>query len=195
MKVWKRNAVVAAIVLFVCVAVYLNWSYGRSDTASSMNGDSTKTLGEAELVAAETGELAAMDGSGEIAAPVELAEEPSTEDYFAAARLSRQEARDEALSMLQSTVDDPNAAAEVVASAGESIEAMAAVTLTESEIEGLVTAKGYTDCVTYIGDNSVSVVVAAPAGDLQAADVAKITDIVMGETDFSASQVKIIQAE
>lgn len=195
MKVWKRNAVVAAIVLFVCVAVYLNWSYGRSDTASSMNGDSAKTLGEAELVAAETGELAAMDGSGEITAPVELAEEPGTEDYFAAARLSRQEARDEALSMLQSTVDDPNAAAEVVASAGESIEAMAAVTLTESEIEGLVTAKGYTDCVTYIGDNSVSVVVAAPEGDLQAADVAKITDIVMGETDFSASQVKIIQAE
>lgn len=195
MKVWKRNAVVAAIVLFVCVAVYLNWSYGRSDTAGAMNGDSTKTLGEAELVGAETGELAPMNGSGEIEAPVELAEEENTEDYFAAARLSRQEARDEAMAMLQSTVDDPNAAAEVVASAGESIEAMAAVTLTESEIEGLVTAKGYSDCVTYIGDNSVSVVVAAPEGDLQAADVAKITDIVMGETDFSASQVKIIQAE
>ena len=195
MKVWKRNAVVAAIVLFVCVAVYLNWSYGRADTAGSMNGDSTKTLGEAELVGAETSELAAIDGSGEISAPMELSEEPAAEDYFAAARLSRQEARDEALSMLQSTVDDPNAAAEVVASAGESIEAMAAVTLTESEIEGLVTAKGYTDCVTYIGDNSVSVVVAAPEGDLQAADVAKITDIVMGETEFSASQVKIIQAE
>ena len=35
MKVWKRNAVVAAIVLFVCVAVYLNWSYGQRDTAAS----------------------------------------------------------------------------------------------------------------------------------------------------------------
>lgn len=196
MKVWKRNAVVAAIVLFVCVAVYLNWSYGRSDTASALNGDSAKTLGEAELVSAEEADtLTAMDGSGEITAPAELVEESDTDDYFAAARLSRQEARDEALSMLQSTVDDPNAAAEVVASAGESIEAMAAVTLTESEIEGLVTAKGYTDCVAYIGDNSVSVVVASPEGDLQAADVAKITDIVLGQTDFSASQVKIIQAE
>lgn len=35
MKLWKRNAVVAAIVLFVCVAVYLNWSY---DQGSSVNG-------------------------------------------------------------------------------------------------------------------------------------------------------------
>ena len=31
MKLWKRNAVVAAIVLFVCVAVYLNWSYQQDE--------------------------------------------------------------------------------------------------------------------------------------------------------------------
>ena len=29
MKLWKRNAVVVAIVLFVCAAVYLNWSYQK----------------------------------------------------------------------------------------------------------------------------------------------------------------------
>ena len=26
-QLWKRNAVVAAIALFVCAAVYLNWNY------------------------------------------------------------------------------------------------------------------------------------------------------------------------
>ena len=52
MKVWKRNAVVAAIVLFVCVAVYLNWSYGQKDALASgaAGSNDTKTLGEAELV-------------------------------------------------------------------------------------------------------------------------------------------------
>ena len=45
------------------------------------------------------------------------------------------------------------------------------------------------------GDNSVSVVVSAPEGGLQAADVAKITDIVMGQTSFAADQVKIIDAQ
>ena len=29
MKLWKRNAIAAAIVLFVCGAVYLNWSYAQ----------------------------------------------------------------------------------------------------------------------------------------------------------------------
>ena len=191
MKVWKRNAVVAAIVLLVCVAVYLNWSYGQRDTSVSANQSTdTKTLGEAELVGTETETAAAADGTEEIEAVSEVQEE----SYFDTARLSRQEARDEALAILQATVDDPNADEAAIASASESITAMAEATTTESEIENLVAAKGYEDCVAYIGDNSVSVVVAAPEEGLQAADVAKITDIVLGQTSFSADQVKIIDA-
>lgn len=51
MKVWKRNAVVAAIVLFVCVAVYLNWSYQKEGGDAAETG---KTLGEAALVSGQT---------------------------------------------------------------------------------------------------------------------------------------------
>ena len=192
MKVWKRNAVVAAIVLFVCVAVYLNWSYGPKDALASgaAGSNDTKTLGEAELVGGD-GAVDVTSDPAQADAPAEIIET----NYFDAARLSRQEARDEALSILQSTVDDPNADAETIAAASESITAMASATTTESEIENLVAAKGYADCVAYIGDNSVSVVVSAPEGGLQAADVAKITDIVMGQTSFAADQVKIIDAE
>lgn len=190
MKVWKRNAVVAAIVLFVCVAVYLNWSYGqRSTLASADQSTETKTLGEAELVGTQEETTAAAENT-EIEAVAEVQEE----NYFDAARLSRQEARDEALSILQATVDDPNADEAAVAAASESITAMASATTAESEIENLVAAKGYEDCVAYIGENSVSVVVAAPEEGLQAADVAKITDIVLGQTAFSADQVKVIDA-
>ena len=48
MKLWKRNAVVAAIVLFVCVAVYLNWSYSQDGAGET--ADTGKVLGEAALV-------------------------------------------------------------------------------------------------------------------------------------------------
>ena len=114
MKVWKRNAVVAAIVLFVCVAVYLNWSYGQRDTAASTDLPSeTKTLGEAELVGTQDDVTAA----GSDAEDVETVSEVPEENYFDAARLSRQEARDEALAILQATVDDPNADEAAIASA------------------------------------------------------------------------------
>lgn len=209
MNVWKRNAVVAAIVLFVCVAVYLNWSYGQSDTVMGEDQVTTgKTLGEAELVNSDTQVMLADSGDGtaedalaeddgdwaqDALGEEELAAEGN--NYFDTARLNREEARDSAMTMLQETVDDPNADEMAVSAAADSITAMAAATLQESEIESLVTAKGYTDCVAFIGDNSVSVVVASPDGDLQADDVARVTDIVCGETDFSASNVKVIQAE
>ncbi len=201
MKVWKRNAVAAAIILFVCAAVYLNWSYSQSESAvSSEDVTAGKTLGEAELVDSET-ELTLEEGTEDSSAEEEeteddeTAETTSSSDYFAAARLNREEARDSALEILQETVDDPDANAEAVAAATESITAMAAATLKESEIENLVTAKGYTDCVAFIGESSVSVVVATESGELDASDIARITDIVCGETDFSAESVKIIQAE
>lgn len=214
MKLWKRNAVVAAIVLFVCVAVYLNWSYDQSSAvngAGSLAGTETeKTLGEAALVNSEdtleledssaaadssaptAGSSSEGDSSGE-AKQTAGAEKPEhADDYFDTARLNREAARDNSLSILKETVNDPEAAREAVNSASESITAMASATLQESKIESLITAKGYEDCVTFIGDNSVSVVVRAKDHELKGEDVAKITDIVVGETDFSASDVKVI---
>lgn len=191
MKLWKRNAVVAAIVLFVCVAVYLNWSYAQTEPGDSAAVGGGKTLGEAALVSGQ-------GGTGDI-----LLEPPQTEqeqaaagsDYFSAARLTRQQARDSAMSILQETVGNADAAQAVRDDAAASISVMAASTVTEAQIESLVTAKGYQDCVTFIGDNSISVVVSAQEGGLTSTDVARITDIVMGETDFTARQIKIIEAD
>ena len=191
MKVWKRNAVVAAIVLFVCVAVYLNWSYGQKDALASgaAGSNDTKTLGEAELVGGD-GAVDVTSDPAQADAPAEIIET----NYFDAARLSRQEARDEALSILQSTVDDPNADAETIAAASESITAMASATTTESEIENLVAAKGYADCVAFMSEDSLSVVVSAPEGTLSGEDVAKITDIAVAETGYPVDSIKIMAA-
>ena len=58
----------------------------------------------------------------------------------------------------------------------------------------LFRSKGYTDCVAFMGDDSVSVVVSTESGQLSAEDVAKITDITMNETGFPASGIKIMPA-
>ncbi len=71
---------------------------------------------------------------------------------------------------------------------------LAAYTLQEAQIENLVTAKGYTDCVAFLGDNSLSVVVSTASGELTGEDVAKITDIAMTETGLSAGAIKIMAA-
>ena len=181
MKVWKRNAVVAAIVLFVCVAVYLNWSYQSGETA-----DAGKTLGE-------VGGTAASPDPASSASPE--AGTTGGGSYFDSARLNRQQARDSALAILQDSIANESADETMKEANGEAIQTLASYTVSEAQIENLVTAKGYTDCVAFIGDESVSVVVSAREGGLTDADVAKITEIVTDETGMEASQVKIIEAE
>lgn len=191
MKLWKRNAVVAAIVLFVCVAVYLNWSYQKEGTT-----DVGKTLGQAALVDGKTNDplLAAASATpapGESAQPGETAKT----GYFASARLNRQQARDSALSILQQSAESETADETMKQEMTAAIETMADFTVSEAQVENLVTAKGYTDCVAFLNENSASIVVAATEEGLTDADVARITEIVTGETGLAASQIKIIEAE
>ena len=95
--------------------------------------------------------------------------------------------------MLKEAEVDENAEQTVLNEASETLQVLAAYTVAESQIESLVTAKGYADCVAFMGEDSISVVVSAPEG-LQAADVARIKDIVIQETDYTAPQIKIMEA-
>lgn len=185
MQIAKRNAVVGAVVLFVCVAVYLNWDYQRTGQAT----DAGKTLGEAALVAGETNDPLLGAGS----AQPEQEGSTAAEEYFANARLNRQQARDSALTMLQDSMAGENVDTASKEQANLAIQTMANSTVTEAQIENLIVAKGYKDCVAFIGEESVSVVVQAPGEELTPVDTARITDVVTQATSFTAGQIKIIQ--
>lgn len=170
-QIWKKRAVAAAVLVFVGAAVYLNWRY--SDNVQQQS----KVLGESTLVNSQQGDTAVETAS----------------DYFATARLSRKQARDSAISMLQEAESDENAEQSVLNEASQTLQVLAAYTVAEAQIESLVTAKGYADCVTFMGADSVSVVV-EDADGLDAADVARIKDIVISETNYTADQIKIMEA-
>ena len=195
-KLWKRNAVVAAIVLFVCAAVYLNWSYAKQGNEANEAG---KTLGQAALVGGNAEDPLVSGGEAASPAPTETgtAEEGAAapSDYFDIARLNRQQARDEAISLLEDTVSNESADQESRDAAALSIQSMADYTVTEAQIENLVIAKGYADCVAFISDSSISVVVPATEAGLTDTDTARIVDIVMTETGFTREQIKIIMAD
>lgn len=195
MKLWKRNAIAAAIVLFVCGAVYLNWSYSQ-DTAAGKN------LGEAALVGSQNDPLVQKDGDDAKAEGTTTEDGAKTQEdtaqsgtYFSTARLNRQQARDNALSLLQEAAEDEKADQNSVDQANAAIQTMADYTMTEAQIENLITAKGYTDCVAFLGEDSISVVVSAMENGMTDADAARIGEIVMEQTGLRADQIKIIEAE
>lgn len=203
---WKRNAVVATVLLFVCAAVYLNWRYagnvaedvpaasqngGQTDGQEEKNGGTTKVLGDATLV----GGVPTMVAEPGEAKEAGVSETVKASSYFDTARLSRQQSRDNALSLLREAAGQENVEQSAIDDANRAIQTLAGYTMLEGQIENLVVAKGYADCVAFMGENSISVVVSAAEDGLQIEDVAKITDIVLSETNYSAEQIKIMEAE
>ena len=181
---WKRNAVLLTMAVLVCAAAALNWKYSAQEGADAAESAEagTKILGEAALVSGGEG----AEGTGDETAVY------TGGDYFASARLTRQQARDNAISLLQEAADQSGADAAVANEASEGIQVLAGYTMKEAQIENLITAKGYTDCVAFMGEDSISVVVDTGTGELTAEDVAKITDIAMTETGYPASGIKIM---
>ena len=183
MKIWKRNAVIATVLLFICAGVYLNWSYNNQQKTP----DLTDTL-NAEQVMGETS-LQLNDA----AEPVSL-EETSTDDYFAQVRLSRQSSRDSAVELLEQTIayDEGTAVGDT---ASQTLNRIVGTALSEAQIGSLIIAKGFSDCVTYMADDTVSVAVSAPAEGLSTEDVALISDVVTSQTDYDLSQVRVIEVK
>jgi len=212
-KLWKRNAVVAVVVLFLCAGIYLNWTYSQKPEteAASAPAELAETL-DTELLA-KTAEEADASGQAEVTSVDALTEDvvvldesaydalltqadtdTSMEDYFASIRMARQESRDSAVDLLQETIAyETGGDAEAASAASVRLEDMVTTALQEAEIEGLVIAKGYEDCVTYMSDGAISVAVAAPAEGLTAESVAQICDIVTTQSDYTPSQLKIIE--
>ena len=173
----KKYITIAAVVLCVCAAVYLNWSYNND----SMGGSS---LSDAELANAKSEEEAAASG---------LSQEVS--NYFAEARLTRQQSRDEALELLKAAASSESASQETIDGAMGAISAMANYSMMETQIENLLLAKNFAECVAFISADGVTLAVPAPAEGLVAEDVAKITDAIVAETDYSATQIRIIEVK
>lgn len=178
MKIWKKNLVAAAVLVTVCAGIYVNWVYTEDQAA-----DLTDTLDGDKILNSDT--LVMGDGS--------IADNGSNtvSDYFAAVRLSRQQARDSAVTLLQEAMAYQDSAQ--AAQTNAQLETIVQIALQEAQIESLVIAKGYADCVAYISESGISVAVASPEGGMQQTDIAVIADIVMSQSDFKIPDIRVVE--
>ena len=183
MKVWKKNLIAAAILVTVCAGIYVNWRYTEDQAAANLTDtlDTEKVMSDDNLVLSE--DMAAISAGEDVA----------TTDYFAAVRLSRQQARDNAVNLLQEAMSYSESSKE--AESAVELEQIVQTALSEAQIESLIIAKGYADCVAYMSGEGISIAVASPEGGLQREDVAVIADIVMAQSDYSLNDIRVVEVQ
>jgi stage III sporulation protein AH len=184
-KTFKRNAVIITVLLFVCVAAYLNWSYNK-------NSDNSETAAEVSPQETEGSVVGQSASAATPEAGLYYQEEVTVnKEFFDAARLNRQQARDAAAAALATVSKTEGASQEMIDAALQEISEIASLSMKEAQLEDIVKAKGFADCVVYISDDGVNITVPAPQEGLAASSVAKITDAVISQTDYKAADLKI----
>ena len=179
-KIGKRNLVIVGVVLLIGMAVWINWmvfadsddGYSGYDQSSGMGtqyGDNTDTAGKGDSSSASN----------------------ESENYFASTQVSRQRARDEALEVLQSVVDNSASDEATRTQALADINKIAQSMESESNIETLIMAKGFEQCVAVISGDAISVVVDGES--LTPGDIAIINEIVYEQANILPANIKIIQ--
>ncbi|MBQ2757788.1 MAG: SpoIIIAH-like family protein [Clostridia bacterium] len=163
----RRQIVIACAMLLIAAALVLNFTL-FGEKAAPVDPD-----------------VEAGDGAGD-----STDTNTDVDGYFSATQVSRQRARDEALLVLQGVVDNENADEATKTGALLEISQLAKEMEAEANIEAMVVAKGFAQCVAIVNDDSCSVVVKSEG--LMSSQISQINEIVYEQTGILPSGVRII---
>ena len=175
-KVGKRNIAICAAVLLVAAAVCINWVlYSGNEPHVD---DEVPSVNENEGGSEQTG-TGGSEGTESVAS------------YFASVQISRQQARDEALEVLQLVIDSDSAIESAKAEAIADVSRIADEIACEANIETLIKAKGFEECIAVINDGNANIVVKTEG--LMQNQISQINEIVYEQTGIKPVDVKYIE--
>lgn len=188
----KRQVLMAALVVALGAAVFVNWYYTKQPQTVQTNSPISSTQQNTENQEAETaGNLGdAQFVSGTLPSSENKTDEP---EYFVQAKLDRTVAHDKAKETLQQTIDSSTADAESKKAASEALEKLSANIKKETDTENLIKAKISSGCVVVIDNGKAQVIV--EKGKLNDTVVLQIKEIVIQQTGFTVENITIIEAK
>ena len=161
-KIGKRNFIIAGAALLVGAAICINWAVLSSRADDGF--DYSTGVGMQDTDTANKNDT-----------PKDT--EASNDAYFSSIEVSRQRTRDEAIEVLQAVVDNQSATEAAKNEALAEINNLAKVMEQESNIETLIIAKGFENCVAVISGDKANIVVCSES-DILPAQISQINEIV-----------------
>lgn len=177
MKVQKKHILIAALILALGAAVFINWQFSGSSAVKP----TSKELGAATYVSRDA--AATVDE----VSPAEM----TPKEKIAKMRTERTQSQDKALteakSILSLSDSSDKAKEEAVRRAGV-IENRIMI---QSNIENILTAKGFTDVMCYLSDAGCTVSVKSE--DMEKDSPLIIKDAVMSQLDVDFNDIVIVE--
>ena len=216
-----RGITMLALTAALGAAVYLNWSFSkqtpqtvstdlpeedavsvsaeveREPEAQAVQGEAGDTVAVYDPLTTEeqqTSQEAGDKNYGE--AQLVSVNEDTGNEFFEAARLTREKSRDEALDTIEKTLKNSSLSDEEKQKMTDTLKEQISNIETESELETLIKAKGFVDCVVMLDGTSASVTVMTENDALTAAEVTKIRDVILSKcSEIKAQDITVVEVK
>lgn len=200
-----RRATAITLAAALVVAVYLNWQYARTDVslqedAVTVSAAAVETQAEPAAEVVTDGlmtEAEAVSSAGKNYGEAQLVSvaNDSGAKFFEEARLKRQKAHDAALDTIQKTLKSSGLSAEEKKTYAQELTGNLEDLHAENEIETLVKAKGFADCLCFLQSGRADLTVMTAGDALTAAQVAQIRDIVLSKSSVTAQNITVVEVK
>ena len=179
----KRQFTLLTLVVALGVAVYLNWEYAKTDAPFALQDPGAVSANAAvETVTDGTtsGVLDALPVQEALPdknygdAQLVSANETSNDKYFEQARLTRSKTRDEALDTMQQALKNAELSETEKTAVTQTLTNTINSITVESDIENMVKAKGFADCVAFIEGEKINLAVKTGSEGLDKSEVAQL---------------------
>lgn len=196
----KRHIVLAAMVLALGTAVYINWQFADDSLRIDANtSQPSGTLGEIQYVNGSlvqgntTSSGVDQTTNGDTLLP-NVSGSQSADSYFVQAQLARQNARDKALDIIEETLEDgKDVDQKTLQALVEQAADLVARIEQETKIESLLKAKGYSENLAYISNGTANIIVKSKG--LLPNETITIKDIVKNQSGISFENIIIVEVK
>ena len=189
----KKQLIIAGLTLVLGVAVYANFavSSGVEAKPEAQNSEQVGNYGELQFVNDEP----TLDVEGEntlqVGENVPLSKTPEDDGYFAQARLDRDESRAKAVDILRSVYAGGDSTETELAVLAQDTATICGYVESESKIENILKAQGFSDVLCYLSDNGANIIVKTDG--LEKEQAAQIKNALLSEVKIPAEKITIIE--
>ena len=194
-----RKATAITLAAALVIAVYLNWQYARTgvtleEDAVNVSAVSQETVPVTDELMTEAEAVSSANKNYGEAQLVSVANDAGAK-FFEEARLKRQKAHDEAMDTIQKTLKTSGLSAEEKKDYTQQLTSNLEDLNAENEIETLVKAKGFADCLCFLQSGRADLTVMTSGDALTAAQVAQIRDIVLSKSEVTAQNITVVEVK
>lgn len=194
-----RKATAITLAAALVIAVYLNWQYARTgvtleEDAVNVSAVSQESIPVTDELMTEAEAVSSANKNYGEAQLVSVANNSGSK-FFEEARLKRTKAHDEAMDSIQKALKSASLSAEEKKEYTSQLTRNLADLNAENEIETLVKAKGFADCLCFLQSGRADLTVMTSGDALTAAQVAQIRDIVLSKSSVTAQNITVVEVK